>query len=660
MQPAPQFANSAIETYKLEDSSSGTTGMTIIEDLALVDAHHAVSVSSSPRDQTAVLATLRSGWDIWQRSDRDDRFGMARNTHLAIVEGIDVTKARLRPVLAAGMSDAELEAGIWRQLRIFPDETDRTSGDAPGTESDCAPYAVHASRPAPRAEYVIALTGHSPRDMAEFLFELHADDEKQGRLVMGKSLKTVLRLHPELIDRPWPDSVLERWRKANLRSHANLRDHMPPIRAAGIFAELSRLAQNVHAHARLSFDDNGNEIFLRGYLDGIAALPDKPETTYAISRALQMAPFLSTALVPPDRILLSVNESRCARWSKHAASAAAMAITIAGDEGLRDLAVPLDRETAGFLRDGIGKHPRFWPTSHSNGRYCSKGYPMTFRGLTLRQHAIAGLLQIAAQARAWSIEHRTGPERLKKVNRDTERAIAAIFYLWLESAHRPALDTALAPVIDAKTDHVGRVPQEDRTIAAIALGANFGQKLCREVREVMRTLPRLGEEGYTAWYHAHLWFDSSGDDFAHYAAHQKTAIKRHNRLLRRRNELIRLSMSRAPQPASARDWNPAVSTTLDTALPDTSRMTYDPHVARSAQNCAMMMLPPSTDPIFAVNAAPGRWIDHSSPAQSLQKNKQTGSARTTYAHSGVASPLVRTSSGQPSSNEKRLLPTEAI
>ncbi|MDA4835367.1 hypothetical protein NY536_28455, partial [Enterobacter hormaechei] len=79
----------------------------------------------------------------------------------------------------------------------------------------------------------------------------------------------------------------------------------------------------------------------------------------------------------------------------------------------------------------------------------------------------------------------TGHDRLTapEIDRPLERAIAAVLYCWVETAHPAALATALAPVIAAKeaalsraTRNPGvagqprRLAQEDRTIDALATG----------------------------------------------------------------------------------------------------------------------------------------------------------------------------------------------
>ena len=583
--------------------------MTVLNDIALVQQRRAISAISGNVDSTATLEVLRSGWDVHARAEGNfDTFGMARQPHLAIQHSLDLIGLGLKPVLSIVMNAHEIEAGIWRQLNIYPDTDCSEIGNEPSdepTSEPLDPFSPPRSSIASRSWFLIALIGHSPRDIAEFIVELKTTDEATARLLLSKDLKNLLKRRPELLQLGWPDSVKKRWQR-----HWG-KDAMPPVLAIALYAEIARLGQNIAAHLQLAFDERGHELTIKTYLETINTLATDPSALFAARRLTQMAPLSTSALVPPDAFLKPADRRKCSVWSTNAASWATIVLANAGNAAFDLFSSPGDHSISRFIRDGVATNPRNWPEYHEGkGWYRKKGSPATFRGLTWRQHAIGGLLMLAQEARVWSTDARADKNALGVINRQVERAIAAIMYCWVESSHPAALEAALAPVINAKQAHQGSsILPCDRSIDTLAMGESFGEAACEAVRSLLKTLPALGEAGYTAWYHAHLWFDDRGDDIAHYRALQFGAIKRHQKLLRRGNRMLHKGFSEAPRPEnwkirSDSHINPRAARRR---LRRCMKMTRNPRAARSLQDCAMMMLPPSTDPLFVVNAAPERW-----------------------------------------------------
>lgn len=579
--------------------------MTVLSDIQHLHAHQ--TATARPSTDADVLRAVYEGWDVWPGKERGDRAGMARLPHLAILHDVDVSRAGHRPVLTLDMDRHALEAGLWRQLLILPDmpSTDIRSGlpSADPTSSD--PFAPTRWTVPDRELFLRIVTGHSARDLAEFIVDLRHQHEALARLVLAKDFKAALRLRPDAFDIPWPASVTARWTRTGQR------DHLPPLAVAGVIAELSRLAQNVDGHVHLTFDEAGNEIFSRFYLDAIPTLAGPLGAPAAIARLAELAVLSSTALVPPDDLMETLERADCGNWSEGAASIMSVAIGRIGHCAFKIFRRP-DVEDAIFIRDGIARNPRFCPEiRHGHGSSMQKGDAALFHGMTYRQHAATGLLAIAAEARALSARYRTGRDRLRAlaVDRHLDRAAAAIFYCWIEAGHPSALATALAPVIEAKKKQAGKaLSPVDLTIDALAVGTRFGGTFCDDGRARLTSTAAPGAKGYTAGYHVHLWFDDAGDDIEVYQRYQRLAVARNRRLLRHGHPIEgRLAIVPRPPSVAARR-QPEIDRTLERHhMRRAMRMQASSAAPIVAQNCAMMLLPPATDQIHLVNQAPHRW-----------------------------------------------------
>jgi hypothetical protein len=250
--------------------------MTILNDIKIIEQRWAALTSSLSERNEMLPNILRSGWDVHARLDKKfDRFGIARQSHLAISCGADVTEFEMKPVLSMDMDAQQLEAGIWRQLNIYPaDESDKNleemgHSSTPGAKD---PFARSTGALAERSEFLIAVTGHSPRDIAEFLFVLKENDPATAQKLLGKELKNVLMQNPSLLELDWPNSVKNRW------TATNQNNALRPIYAIALFAEIARLGQNIGAHALLAFDARGKELTIKEYLETVGTLAtDKAE-----------------------------------------------------------------------------------------------------------------------------------------------------------------------------------------------------------------------------------------------------------------------------------------------------------------------------------------------------------------------------------------------
>lgn len=594
--------------------------MTVLTDVAHVHARLAAS-GVWPDSGEDADRLLRTNWDVWASVDGDDMFmGMARAPHLAIMHDIDLAARGLRPVLAPHMGTPALHAALWRQLQVMPDDYHERCEEETAGSNEVACASVHPGRNAyapldglnepARAEHIRRLIGHSPLDLAEFLKELLRTDLDLGKLLLAKNFKTALRMYPAAINLPWPVQTTRRWKITGGRNY------LPPVVALAAFAELARLSHNAAAHIWLTFDDAGQELFLGPVLKDATNLA----ADEAVLRTIELAAFGSTALLPPADLLLAKLEHdqlvrACTAWTINAAAAATLNLAAYHESFPSDLLQSATPAWASARSASFATHPRFWLIPRgSKGSSLPKGHAAAWWGMNWRMHAVSGLLDIADQAREWSRRYRQGRDILPKLERELERSAAAILYLWVEAVHPKALPKALRYIVDGINNVAARQAREqgrqlptpishNQRVEDLIDGESFGVVLGGEARQKLALAPGPGEQGYTARYRFHLWFDDEGDDLHHYARHQKRAVKRMKRVLGDPEEA----------PASGSGANRNVFRLEPRQRPEARKLcrwlneaTSRSHVL-AARDCAMMMLPPATDLINIVNAAPRHW-----------------------------------------------------
>lgn len=593
--------------------------MKVIDAIKFVHARGAmvINLAISAADIHTITPTLIGGWD--KRGD-DGCFpvGVGRFSHPAILADIDFTGSCVEPVLAYEMNLHDLTKGLWVQsnlLPVSPEERDEKALEMKKRGNTEAPVETDLFAPptwkpkTDRAVFFRKVWGFTPRDLAEFLEDLRVHDPKHYKLLLSKNVIGLLDKQPDLIKLPWPEVTKRRWMITGER------DHLPPIRAMYLFMEVARLGQNMRSHICLSFDEKGQEIFLRPLLDAISNAAGSGSMPKGVERLLEMAPFQSFALVPPQELLQTLNPVHCARWSIGMASVSTITLARARPQTLTTFSQPQGPELGKFIANGINAHPRYWPEYRGAQRWSlSKGNAATYYGHGYHLHGTMGCLLLADQARKWSKEYRTGNDvlRYSNVNGSFDAAVAALLYGWVEATSPAALVTALAPVIGGQEQHLGRpLTKREQTLDVLSQGNNFGQDLCKRARKELKRLPKPGEPGYTAWYHAHLWANQDGDDIDYYKKLQTRWVKRHKRLLGKGDDQIHRGLSEAPQPPGWLD-NPRQNfdpRAIRRHLRRRLKMSSSIIAARGAQNCAMMMMPPATDPMFVVNAKPNRWKD---------------------------------------------------
>lgn len=92
-----------------------------------------------------IMPLLVEGWDFTKNPLKVDEpsSGVWRASHVAIVKKIDLLRTSICAILSPGMSVAQLQAGLWRQLRVFPiNEAWRRSAVDQAAHADLALAAV--------------------------------------------------------------------------------------------------------------------------------------------------------------------------------------------------------------------------------------------------------------------------------------------------------------------------------------------------------------------------------------------------------------------------------------------------------------------------------------------------------------------------------------
>lgn len=540
-------------------------------------------------------SSLRRGWDYWQPGQPlTDGRGIARTLHPRISRDIALPEGS-RPILDVGMSAAELQAAIWRQSLIRPGDPEAEADD---------PFAVSAADAyCSRADHLLALIGHTPRDLALWLDDLRRTDPATFRLVLAKDFKAALARRPRLRSAQWPAVVTRQWRDGES-------DYLPPIFVAILYAELARLAINQAGLLALSFDD-GVELTTTQILNRVP-LASGPQAPLAILRAIAMAPFQSVALTPPDLILENLDRSAAAAWSQTAA--ASIALAASERDGINLFAA--NPEEANRLRAAFAASPHAWRELRKGHGASRQPRPAATRwGLNWRFHAATGLVELMLTAREWNIRYREGGARLDKMARDRRaQALALIGFGWLAEMDAVAAHRELKRIDPSAAS----LPVREITPLAIdsRLGGRSGDDLLRDAEARLVDRPAPGAFGYTARYQAHLWINVLGDDIAHYCKFQQDAMTQHALAIAQELPLELQDMERVPKEIVALLGRGYGVTPRHGGIghnqPPPPAMDLDPKAARAAQNIGMMISALSTNPILEIlmgrnrskNAAP--------------------------------------------------------
>lgn len=470
------------------------------------------------------------GWDTKRELGSVDvpREGVWRAVHPNVLHRVGSTSTDVLPILDLEMNAAEIEAALWRQLRIFPfigvPENEGTASQASASGQGISdPFSVVGglrSREDGRDYILRSLILATPQDAAEYLSSKLGKDLAVGRLLLAKDFCGALRQAEaggetyDLWNDPWPLSVQRRLRG---RGHQEL---IPPFAYLVLLAELSRLAQNVCAHIQKAYDENGQLRLISHF--NFSLLSCCADSCPPIFRQVAANALLqTTALLPPDVVWSLKDADLGIRWTTSTSDLLRAKVDRLHDKVMLPLAFPEGETGARNNRDGIMAHPALSPNNGSKQkhRFRSAGH-LLFYGLTTKMHAMVGALQIRAQAEAWCAaslsERQSTFWKSAKDGRPltVQQAAALLHYLWLETTRRAALvrEVSLSKRSHEQMGSNELVEQPE----LLAEQSDFGLDLLKRAVKVNAMLPGPGERGYSSWYRPHLWVSSDGDDLECY------------------------------------------------------------------------------------------------------------------------------------------------
>ncbi|EZP70387.1 hypothetical protein BV96_03352 [Sphingomonas paucimobilis] len=540
---------------------------------------------------------LRRGWDYWipdkpemRRLQATDGRGIARTPHPHILHNERLPDGA-RPILDVDMNGMALHGGIWRQCLIRP-------GDA-NADNHEDPFAVSAITAfCSRAERLVALIGHQPRDLALYLVDVRKRDKKLFRLLLAKDFLGALAHNYGVLDDPWPASVQRLWQRRE-------QDYLPPFLVAALYAELPRAAMNQAGLIEMSVD--GETLTIKRMADRLPMAGSELEPM-AIQRLIDHLPFQSFALDVPDELRAEGSLSAACDWIQTEAAHVALVHGVHNAIDIR----PSSPAEAKHLQTLFMRHPTS-AKMHRQGH--GEAFPrydaVSFWGLTWRKNAAVRLLEIATTARQWNRMRRShGPDLGAMPRHLLAKAIAVISYGWVaEQDRRVALSVLgemLSKEVKAELSFEKWHPFAANPMAIDDhLGARSGEDMLGEAEAVLPALPQPFEYGYTARSQAKLWLNNHGDDIEQYNRFQAMALERHALATAR---LSQISIGKAARVSDnvvtliGREYGIAGKSEHGQPghnQPTIPPMTDDPDAARAAQLIGQQISALSTEPIHA-------------------------------------------------------------
>ncbi|MDQ1232164.1 hypothetical protein [Sphingomonas sp. SORGH_AS_0879] len=546
--------------------------------MSIIDEIAAAVAQADLDDGIDPSVGLRRGWDYWVPGQPlSDGCGIARTPHRLPIDTTSLPEGAVA-IIDGTMTVARLSGSVWRQIMVRPRESGAGEGQDVFAVSSMA---AHCGR----AEHLVTLVGHSPRDLAIYLDDLRLRDRAVFDRVIAKDLKGAVALRRAIVDDPWPDRVRGLWEKPEA-------DYLPPFLVAVLYSELARLAMN-HAGLLVMAFDAGIELSTRRLVPRIplAAGPHQPA---AVRRSIEMLPFQSMALNAPGTILQRGDAEAAAAWAKMCA--ASLSVTAEERDGL-DIAPATPKQAKAIARN-VEASPAFWLEQRKDHGWSRQNRPAaTYWGLDWRQHASVGLVEIMLTAQDWNRRYRPDGPRLDTMSmRRVSWAIATISYAWM-AENNPA--AALWLLRQAQGKEVDLPLAFSPFAMDDILKEKSGNTLRKSALALVADRPKPGELGYTARYQPHLWLDDRGDDIAHYRHYQQDAIVGYREAKAGILPEILRDTSRVPEEVVAVLGRAhGVSPThggIGHNNPPSSAMTEDIAAARGSQNFGMMISPPSTD-----------------------------------------------------------------
>lgn len=462
-----------------------------------------------------LAVSVLKGWDVSRSHLEVDRpaCGVWRAPHPVVVHGLDVDAIGLVPVLHAGMNAAEIQAGIWRQLRIFPADQEwrkagvygRATSDPFGPDGELVKDSLLDVET--RNPIIRSLLLATPADAADYLAAKLRSAPHVGRLLLAKEFRLALEKDRSLWNDDWPEAVKQRNRRFGYR------EFLKPVAFLIVLACFARLAQNVCAHLLLAYQDQGKPWLIanvrHALVDCTTGLAPPSIRKFASYALLQ-----TTALLPPDTVFEKIDRGLGERWSNAATDVVARVFAEQGREATKALTHPRSMDDAELVRDGLMAHPSLRPNNGPQQHRNRRAPYATFYGTTPKIHAMAGAFQIRSQVENWldiggskgcTIPIRKSEDEGRPFSR--QQAAAALFYLWLETSHPAALPRELGSITRQPSFDGASPTSPPGSVDELVVGQYFGDSLAKQAEAALKTLDRPGHQNFGAWYHPSLWLD---------------------------------------------------------------------------------------------------------------------------------------------------------
>lgn len=499
-------------------------------------------------------SALQPGWDFIENLKVVDQpsYGIWRTPHLDVRQFFDANETRPLGMFEGVGTVHDIEARIWRLLKIFPDPFDHrhiplpngTFGKSPEAEvqEDIFAPLLSVGEGPERGAFIEAIIGCSPRDIARFCHQLLKSDRQLGSMVLAKRFREVMQLDPKIVERPLASTFSAR------------KKYLPGFFACVLLAEMQRLAQNVCSQIVYSFFDDGSEATIAKVVQACLKYQKKGNTRrrsselykpYIMQQMLH-APFQtrlhqSKLNSDPDLGLQQV----------HITSRELFQDFIQYGEPLIDFITGLDPSSPSpGLAKNMQAHIDWLPNRRAkqNSLARSVANAMRFWGMDWYDHAVLGLAQIHYAARRWNRQYcpdNPWPLQTSESLWGLQQAIARIPYCWLETVKPKAFECEATKLYRAKernskerkadpiTNNADKLPageviQLDKGEKLIATLAVFDDPTTKikdpavtSARKQAAETPPDGYPGYSAQYRPHLWLDSANDDIGFWIGRER-------------------------------------------------------------------------------------------------------------------------------------------
>lgn len=561
-------------------------------------------------------AHLQPGWDITSdiRCVDDPGVGIYRAPHLLSNAAETRGQGIEQVILATGMTINEIEAGLYRQARVFP-TPDRWRWDLGIlSKRDCFSVATDAGdydeRSDIRDEYLIPFLGVTIEDLAICAADWSANDPQLAQQMMSKSFSAFGESEQLLATRVWPKPCIERFQQAGMTRV------LPPVLAFVAHAALSQAAQTHGAQSLAGYLSSGKQVTATSIIN------DLPTRKHAQEhRATRL--FASSAFL--QSLPLAVKEPHdLASADGWGDNLVAKAMEQVGVDGTIDVPTFNDRRLGAMIHH----HPALLSRATKKRRPMLTNRPILhWQGLTEGESAAVNLTIIMNQVKAWFAQYGhailADPGKLTKPRAIAwkPRAVAVIRLAWLETSNRSAFveearlillqkEKASNPktegnkVLGATEDFErARVEAFHQKIALMAVAStaesmddeDFGDSLWRRGETLREAgIGAVGHPGWQNFAHPHLWLR---DDASQLATIEGLAAWTHG--------LAEKSLGRgAPDGVVAamtvKGGGAANSKRRSSRKGVSTALKEQKIAARAFQVLGLMLTPQSTDPMLRV------------------------------------------------------------